>query len=58
MADLLQDRFIWIPLCPDLDEAIFEFSKTLLKLWQICFQMVHLNTFPGAGVLAKWPTIQ
>ena len=37
MSDLLPDGFIWIPFNPDLDQAMFEPSDTIPKLWQICF---------------------
>ena len=43
MAELLPVGFIWIPFCPDLDQAIFEPRYTLPKVWQICFQMVSFG---------------
>ena len=43
MADLLPDGFILTPFCPDLDQAIFEHRSTVLKLWQICFQMASFG---------------
>ena len=31
MADLFPDGFIWMPFCPDLDQAIVEFRYTSPK---------------------------
>ena len=51
-ADLLPYGFIWIPFCPDLDQAIFAPRYTFPKQWQICFHMAsfrHLSVQVWSG---------